>query len=296
MKTQTLHIILCFFAFTLTQAQSLNTEINSEGEQPFLLGKIDKTGLTSKHYNQWFSKNYEDYTPDDATVKAITTVLKDYNITLFMGTWCGDSKQEVPRFYKILEACNFPKNQLTVIAVSREAYMYKQSPNHEEAGLNIHRVPTFIFYKNRKEVNRIIEHPIESLEKDILKIVTTNNYEPNYQIVTKVNAILKSDGLNGLQAATKKLSKTYKNKVKSMYELNTYGRILYATNRIDEAIEVFKLNTKLFPKTPNTYMSLANTLGISGNPKEGIKVLEKAILLFPENKDLIENLETLQLN
>ena len=102
-----------------------------------------------------------------------------------MGTWCGDSKQEVPRFYKVLEACEFPEDQLTVIALSSKPYMYKKSPNHEEAGLNIHRVPTFIFYKDRKEVNRIVEHPIETFEKDMLNIVTKNDYKSNYQIVTK---------------------------------------------------------------------------------------------------------------
>ncbi|MBR9846672.1 MAG: hypothetical protein GYB35_11495 [Algicola sp.] len=78
-----------------------------------------------------------------------------------------------------------------------------------------------------------------------------------------------------------------------MFELNTYGRILYATNRNKEAIEVFRLNTKLFPDEPRTYMSLANTLGINGYQNEAVKVIEKAIQQFPDNKDLIENLEVL---
>ena len=80
--------------------------------------------------------------------------------------------------------------ELTVIAVSSQSNMYKQSPKHEEAGLNIHRVPTVIFYKNGKEINRIVEHPIETFEADIQNIITINNYKSNYQIVTVIDNLL----------------------------------------------------------------------------------------------------------
>ena len=292
MRNNILILVITLFSI-IASAQDINKEIVIDDETPFLLGTIDKDGLTSENYNDWFSKNFEEYELDQATIQAFSSKLKEYRITLFMGTWCGDSKMEVPRFYKILEACNFPEDQLTVIALSRKANMYKQSPNHYEAGLNIHRVPTFIFYKNRKEVNRIVEHPVESLEKDILNIITSDDYQSNYQIVTKISKILKDDGLNGLKKQSKKLVKAFDGKVSSMYELNTYGRILYSTNRSNEAIEVFKINTKLFPDNPRTHMSYANTLGISGNSKNAIKVMEKAIKQFPDNQDLVDNLKTL---
>jgi len=276
------------------QAQTINQEIVLDGETPFLLGKINKNGLTSRHYNEWFSKNHEDYTLDEPIIEALSSRLNEYTITLFMGTWCGDSKLEVPHFYKILEACDFPEEQLSVVALSGKPNMYKQSPTNEQVGLNIHRVPTFIFYKDGKEVNRIVEHPIETLEKDVLNIITTKDYKSHYQIVTKVNAILKEDGLNGLKKQRPALVKSYNGKVDSMFELNTYGRVLYGTNRKDEAIEVFRLNNLLFPDEPRTYMSLANTLGVHGNSSEAIRVMENAIQLFPDNEDLTENLTALK--
>lgn len=295
MKCIILLIISCAIAISL-HAQDLNKEIEIEGESSFLLGEIDKSGLLLPNYKTWFYKNYDDYIPDKNTVNTIGTKLNDYSIKLFMGTWCGDSKREVPRFYKTLEACNFPEKQLSVIAVGRKRNMYKKSPNHEEAGLNIHRVPTFIFYKNGKEINRIIEHPVKSLEKDILNIVTTNNYESNYQIVTQVDNILKYDGLNGLKKRSKKLAKTYKNGVSNMFELNTYGNVLYTINNREEAIAVFKLNTILFPDKPRVYISLANILGANKQKQEAISVLEKAMKLFPENKDLAEKLQVIKSN
>lgn len=294
MKTNSLIIIIAIIITFQSHAQNLNHEVADEGETPFLLGKIDKNGLQGENYKAWFIKNYEAYKPNLTIVETIASALKGYTITLFLGTWCGDSKQEVPKFYKVLEACNFPLDQLSVIAVSRKPNMYKQSPQHEEAGLNIHRVPTFIFYINGKEINRIVEHPIETFEQDIQNIIIKNKYKSNYQIVTAIDNILKKKGLKGLKRKQKNLLKKYNNKVSSMFELNTYGRILYGTNCIEEAIEVFKINTKLFPNEPRTYMSLANTLGISGNKSEAINVLEKALKLFPASSDLKENLEVIK--
>ena len=49
-----------------------------------------------------------------------------------------------------------------------------------EKGLNITNVPTFIFYKNGKEVNRIVESPRVSLEQDMIDIINGNNYKHIY--------------------------------------------------------------------------------------------------------------------
>lgn len=296
MKTNIITLILIILTIFQLSSQSLNTEINKEGSAPYLLGKIDKSGLEGKNYEAWFNKNYNDYEPNTNIIASISNKFGQYQIKLFMGTWCGDSKKEVPRLYKVLEACNFPMDQLTVIAVSREANIYKQSPKHEEAGLNIHRVPTIIFYKESKEVNRIVEHPIESFEEDIQNIITVNSYQSNYEIVQKIDGILKKKGLKGLKRKSKMLVKKFKAKVSSMFELNTYGRILIGTNRINEAIEVFILNIKLFPDEPRTYMSLANTLGVSGDKDSAIKVLEEALIIHPGNADLKENLKVIKSN
>ena len=280
------------FSFLLN-SQNLNNEITNSKGQKILLGKIKKASLNQENYKSWFSKNYENYSPDENAIKDLQSNLNDYKITVFMGTWCGDSKREVPRFYKIIEALEFPENQMELIALSNDFNLYKQSPQHEENGLNIHRVPTFIFYKNGKEVNRIVEHPVESLEKDILKIVNDNNYEPNFEIVKVVNTILEDSGSKGLKRRQGKLIKDFGEKTKSYSELNNYGSILYTTNRLDEATEVYKLNLKLFPEIQRVYESLANIYVRQGKPKKAIKILKKAINKFPDNEVLIRSLNKL---
>ena len=97
-----------------------------------------------------------------------------------MGTWCGDSRREVPRMLKILDYCGIKPEQVKIVMVSNADSLYKQSPNHEERGLNILRVPTLIVYENTTEINRVIEYPVESLEKDLLRIMSKQPYKPNY--------------------------------------------------------------------------------------------------------------------
>ncbi len=172
-------LILSLLSYTML-AQEINQEITIENQQPFLVGQIDVKGLNTKPYKNWYHTNHTSYTVDTETTSSFKNELAQYKILVFMGTWCGDSKREVPRFIKILEAANFSMNNLKIVAVDRRKEFYKKSPAGEEWGLSIKRVPTFIFYKDGKEVNRIIESPIITLEKDIKAILTDVVYVPNY--------------------------------------------------------------------------------------------------------------------
>ncbi|MEO1486637.1 MAG: thioredoxin family protein [Bacteroidota bacterium] len=175
-------------AFTYCSwSQEYNKEIALEGNQPFMVGQINMEGLSKDPYHTWFASQMENYSVDDNLAKTFKENLKQYNITVFLGTWCGDSKREVPRFIKILKAADYPMEQLTMVALDRRREFYKKSPTGEEKGLNIIKVPTFIFYKSGEESNRIVESPIESLEEDILQIVMEKPYVPNYASAEKAH-------------------------------------------------------------------------------------------------------------
>jgi thiol-disulfide isomerase/thioredoxin len=151
----------------------------------FLLGEITVSNLEDGPYQDWYSTNFENYVVDESLVKLFKKKLKRHEILLFLGTWCGDSKREVPRLLKILEAANFPKEQLRIIAVDRRKENYKKGLNGEEKGWDIKRVPTLIVLEDGKEVNRIVERPIDSLEEDLLAILTKSSYVPNYANLKK---------------------------------------------------------------------------------------------------------------
>ena len=148
--------LVFLFCLNVSFSQSINQlKIDKNGKEK-LLGKINRQGLTANSFNAWFSVNYNNYIPNEALLKTIKDSINDYNIKVFLGTWCGDSKREVPRFFKVLDVIDFPESQLEVIAVDNIPEAYKQSPNGEEKGLNIHRVPTFIFYKQGKDRKSVV--------------------------------------------------------------------------------------------------------------------------------------------
>jgi len=71
-------------------------------------------------------------------------------------------------------------NDLKLVMVGNNDSLYKKSPQHEETGKNIVRVPTIIVEQKSVEIGRIIESPITSLEKDLLVLLRKEEYQPNY--------------------------------------------------------------------------------------------------------------------
>ncbi len=144
-----------------------------------LVGYATKKDFQQEPFgSSWFNGTLRNYSTDKNTIEALKPYLKDVTIKAFMGTWCGDSKREVPKFYKILEETNFDEKQLSFVTVNRE-----KTANGLEKGHNIERVPTFIFYKKGKEIGRFVEHSVNnaSLEHDILQIVSEKGYKHAYE-------------------------------------------------------------------------------------------------------------------
>ena len=155
-----------------TDAQPSPAEINYADQSTWLLGYFKPGQLTSYPYSTWYLKGYDEYQlKADAINKLLEINKENISIKIVMGTWCPDSRREVPRFMRVLNAWQFPTDKLTFIGVDDT----KQSPVGEYLKLDIHRVPTFIIYKNNLEAGRIIENPATSLEQDLFNILTGMN-------------------------------------------------------------------------------------------------------------------------
>lgn len=172
MKYALLTLTIISFLSCSSQKE-INAAKNKQGD---LIGFANKASFSIKPYNTWFTKNFDSYSIDSTTIKELKEKLKGIEIKGFMGTWCGDSKREIPRFYKILEQVDFNFKNLQLVTVNRS----KKTPDNLQKGYNIVRVPTFIFYKNDKEIGRYVEYARESLEKDILTIVSEKPYKHAY--------------------------------------------------------------------------------------------------------------------
>lgn len=141
-----------------------------------LLGPINQKDLEKAPHNEWFDLEYTNYKPFAKTLNQINPLLKDIEIEVFMGTWCEDSQLQVPAFFRILDELEF-KGKTTLIAVDKE----KKTPSGSATAKGITNVPTFIFYKNGEEINRIVESPIDFLEDDVLAIVSGEAYKHTYE-------------------------------------------------------------------------------------------------------------------
>jgi thiol-disulfide isomerase/thioredoxin len=138
----------------------------------WILGYFNPERLTHYPYSTWYLKGFDDYQLNTDALNKLLDINKDeLSIKIVMGIWCPDSRREVPRFMRVLDAWQFPLTKVTFIGVDDA----KQSPVGEYLKLNIERVPTFILYKNNIEAGRIIENPTTSLEQDMVNILTGMN-------------------------------------------------------------------------------------------------------------------------
>ena len=175
MKTIPLAFLICLLTSCI-DAQDKVQEIQLDTGELILLGTIPSETLQKESYAAWYTPGHTDYKTDDERISRFEKALKEHEILLFMGTWCSDSQREVPHFMKILEKAGYPEEQLTIVAVDKRDEFYKTSPGGEEKGWNIEYVPTFIFLKEGKEVNRIVELPVNTLEADMEAILSGESY------------------------------------------------------------------------------------------------------------------------
>jgi len=270
-----------------------NAEIISSRGDTILAGHCSLSAFEAMPYKQWFDHNYNTYATDTATIEQLKPLLTGKTIEVFLGTWCGDSKREVPRMMKILQQAHIDTTQVKLILVDHAENVYKQSPQHEEQGKNIHHVPTFIIYENNREKGRIVETPVVTLEKDLLSILTTNTYRPNYKAITYWHDHVK--GRNKIKSDTtlKAIAAAVKPVVKHLGEYNAYGYVLLAQHRYKEAINVLTLNTLLFPDQYWTYNSLADVYYKTGDNTNARKYYQKVLTLKPDNnnaKDMLKKI------
>ena len=148
-----------------------NQEITSDEGEPILVGQLNRAAWQKAPYQEWFEEEYNAYQVDETALAELGEETNSIEIMVFLGTWCSDSRRELPRFYKVLAALDFDESHLTVVGLDNHPDRYKQSPQQEEVGWNVEYVPTFIILKDGKEIGRIIESPNVSLEVDLVGIL-----------------------------------------------------------------------------------------------------------------------------
>ncbi len=159
-------MIACSHRIIPSAAPYTNTEVQDNGAT-ILIGHCSLNMMQKENYKEWYNFSFNSYRIDSATTNQLKPLLKKKTMEIFLGSWCDDSRREVPRMFKILNYAGFDTTHIQLIFVNHA----KQSPQHEEQGKHITNVPTFIVYDHKKEMGRIVESPKLSLEKDLLTIL-----------------------------------------------------------------------------------------------------------------------------
>lgn len=160
-------IIILFMLTVLSFAQGKYRIVNDEKKNlPMLVGICERSNFSDSTFAKWWNEEYEYYVVDTLTLGKIKNYLNEIKILIVMGTWCSDSRREVPHLFKIFDYLNYSKDKYEIIAVDRMKNALTDISN-----LKIELVPTIIVYKNNNEIGRIVEAPQETLELDLVKMI-----------------------------------------------------------------------------------------------------------------------------
>lgn len=172
-------LTLLFFvliqSFQQSDAQINQRLINNKTGEEILIGICSKEAFTAKPFYDWYNREYNSYKYliNRRLLDTIKEDLMKLEIKVVLGTWCPDSRTQIPRFMGILDYLEFDFGNVTFICVDQN----KDAGPVSTSELEVIKIPTFIFYRDGVEIGRIIETPVKTLEEDILKILT--NPQPN---------------------------------------------------------------------------------------------------------------------
>ena len=164
---------ILFFAITLfvsgvVFAQQPEVSRDADGNK-VVKGFITKQELLTDSSFAWFQNNQKDYTPDQNALQALRANRDSINIIAFGGTWCGDTKFILPKFFMLADAAGLPQDKVTLLGVDHN----KKTIQHLSEAFNIVNVPTFIIMKNGKEIGRVVEYGHSGMfDRDLGEIIS----------------------------------------------------------------------------------------------------------------------------
>lgn len=154
------------FAIFILSLLFITCKVKENKKQPVVTGYISAGELKNEVRFPWFTEGYNSYNPDSYIINELKKSDKNIYILVFAGDWCSDTYYLLPQFYKTTDLAGIANHQLYFLDRN------KKSQDGLENNYKIELVPTFIIIKNGEETGRIEETVDESIEKDLLKIIS----------------------------------------------------------------------------------------------------------------------------
>jgi len=200
---------------------------------------------------------------------------------------------DVPEFVMVLQGVKLSQQRNYAAAQEIFEYLIEIYPNSLNAFIqlgNLHRTlgnfEQALMYFQKFQENRtdaFIQNQIVTLERMI-------NESAAYAIEKVLNK-------SGIDAALKKYREIKSDAKSKLYfderEFNALGYRLMGKGDLKAAIEIFKLNVEMYPKSANVYDSLGEAYMNKGEKELAIQNYQKSLELNPENENAKEMLKKL---
>jgi thiol-disulfide isomerase/thioredoxin len=161
-------LFIAFFAATSLFAQQAEVTKDANGTK-IIKGFMTQKDLSADADFAWYAENQKGFNPDANAVNAFTQAKDSVHFLVFGGTWCGDTKNLLPKFFALTDAAAFPQDRITMLGVDRS----KKTLHHLTEAFNVTRVPTIIVLKNGKEIGRVVEYGrMGMIDKELGEIVS----------------------------------------------------------------------------------------------------------------------------
>lgn len=148
-------------------AQDFVREKDRKDGHPLLRGKLTFNDLLKETTCNWLYEGAQAYNPQTEAINTLNQICKDYRFVVFIGTWCEDTQELLPKLYKTILDAGIAKESIEMYGVNRNKKALKQ----EEDVYKIERVPTIIVLHQKREIGRITETVKNSIEEDLVQII-----------------------------------------------------------------------------------------------------------------------------
>jgi thiol-disulfide isomerase/thioredoxin len=156
---------LFFYAALIFSAPLVAQETGAPKPEKHVLGWVPIDSIY--HSIPAVKPDEENYIPDSAAMAELSECQSPTKVLVFFGSWCKDSKRELPRFFAALHRARNGFFDVRYLGLDRSK---KDSGGFTER-YQITNVPTFVFLRDELEIGRIVEEPVEALEKEWVKIL-----------------------------------------------------------------------------------------------------------------------------
>lgn len=118
-----------------------------------------------------FRQHRQEYRPEEKWLAFLRSTAARYEVVVALGTWCSDSREQIPRLLKIHEVLGAasPFSSIRLLGVDRSKKVVPAAAFPYGA---VERVPTIVVTFGGAEVGRVVETPLTpTLEEDLVRIL-----------------------------------------------------------------------------------------------------------------------------